>query len=54
MKAKIWKDRLTGRWCWDVRSYRSRFAGERDTWADALAEALDAMRWISFGQGALT
>jgi hypothetical protein len=46
MKARIWKDRETGRWCWDLRGRGLRSTGDRADWAGALAEALDDMRWI--------
>jgi hypothetical protein len=46
MKAKIWKDRETGRWCFDVRGYGLRSAGDRSAWRLALEEALGDMRWI--------
>lgn len=46
MKARIWKDRETGRWCFDVRGYGLLSTGDRGDWPGALAEALDDMRWI--------
>lgn len=47
MKARIWLDRETGRWCYDVRGLGLRATGDRRHWELALAEAFDEMRWIS-------
>jgi hypothetical protein len=46
MKARIWKDRETGRWCFDVQGYGLRSTGDRSAWRLALEEALGDMRWI--------
>ena len=46
MKARIWKDRETGRWCWDLQGYGTRSTGDRATWQDAMNEVFDDMRWI--------
>lgn len=46
MKARIWKDRETGRWCFDVQGHGLRSTGDRVGWPCALAAALDDMRWI--------
>ena len=45
MKARVWKDRETGVWCFTVRDGDSGplvFAGERRTWEQALLEVLTA------------
>lgn len=42
----MWKDRDTGRWCFDVQGYGLRSTGDRAAWRDALAEALADMAWI--------
>lgn len=43
MRARIWKDRETGAWCYDVRSEGLRSTGEREKWEQALAEVLDEL-----------
>lgn len=52
MKARIWKDRENGRWCYEVTGPGLRSTGDKATWAGALAEALDDMRWIAAHQHA--
>lgn len=47
VKARIWKDRETGRWCYDVRGPMARCTGDRATWPGALAEAVAEMRWLA-------
>lgn len=39
MKARIWKDRVTGRWCYDIDG---RGAVDCPRWDDALSEVLAA------------
>lgn len=46
MKARVWKDMATGRWCFTVKGHGLRFAGDRATWDGALSEALADMRRI--------
>lgn len=46
MKARIWKDRESGRWCWDLEGHGLRSTGDRADWQAALDEALDDLRWI--------
>ena len=46
MKARVWKDRDTGQWCYEVHGHGLRFAGDRATWGGALSEALADMRRI--------
>lgn len=52
MKARIWKDRETGRWCWDLRGDGVRSTGDRATWQGAVDEAFNDMRWIEAHQAA--
>jgi hypothetical protein len=52
VKARIWKDRETGRWCFDVQGHGLRSTGDRGDWSAALAGALDDMRWIESRQHA--
>ena len=52
MKALIWKDRETGRWCFDVRARGLRSTGDKATWQAALDDALADMRWIESHQAA--
>jgi hypothetical protein len=47
MKARVWKDRDTGRWRFDVHGHGLRVTGDRETWDSALGVALDDMRWIA-------
>jgi len=47
VKARIWKDRETARWCFDVQGDGMRSTGERGDWAGALAAALGDMRHIA-------
>lgn len=46
MKARIWKDRETGRWRLDVQGHGLRSTGDSATWHGALTAALDDLRWI--------
>lgn len=46
MKARVWKDRESGRWHFDVLGHGLRVAGDRTTWDGALSVALDDLRWI--------
>lgn len=52
VKARIWKDRETGRWFLDVQDRGVRSTGSSATWHGALAAALDDMRWIEEHQQA--
>jgi hypothetical protein len=52
VKARVWKDRDSGRWCFDVLGHGLRVAGDRTTWDGALSVALDDMRWIAEHRGA--
>lgn len=52
MKSRIWKDRETGRWCYDVRGFGLRSTGDRADWPGALAGALKDMRWTESRQRA--
>ena len=52
MRAVIRRDRATGWWHWDVTGHGLCASGEREHWEDALAEALDDMRWIDGHQRA--
>lgn len=47
MKAVIRKDPVTSWWRWDVTGHGLHAAGERENWEDALAAALDELRWIA-------
>lgn len=46
MKARIWKDRETGRWLYDVQGFGMRSTGDRADWQGALTEAFGEMRWV--------
>jgi hypothetical protein len=37
VRARVWKDRLSGAWCFAVPTVR---AGARPTWEEALSDAL--------------
>jgi hypothetical protein len=48
VKARIWKDRVTGRWCYDVDG---RGAMDCPTWEEALSVVLAATSSHSAGYG---
>lgn len=52
MKAKIWMDRDTGRWHWDLESHGVRSTGDRASWQAVLNEVFAEMRWIEAHQAA--
>jgi hypothetical protein len=50
VKARVWKDRARGRWCFDVIGPGIRATGDKATWPAALDAALDELRWIAAHQ----
>jgi hypothetical protein len=46
VKARIWKDRATGRWCYEVAAPGLAVGDDSITWAGALAGALADMSWL--------
>lgn len=42
MKARVWKDRATGLWFFDIKAPGVTHAGKRPTWEQALAQVLAA------------
>lgn len=42
VRARVWKDRTTGLWFFDIRAAGVTHAGKRPTWEQALAQVLAA------------
>jgi hypothetical protein len=47
VKAKIWKDRETGLWCYDLQMNGLRSTGEVVEWTTAFNSVITDMRWMA-------